>query len=154
MTTIAYRNGIVASDTAETGEDGTQVACEKLFRKRIGRRNIVIATAGSSYSGMVFVDWYGSGNEVPTQLSELDLAEDFEVFVFDHGKVYTANHLCRLVEVIEPYAAIGSGRCAALAAMDCGKSAREAVRIAAKRDCYTRPPFVYMQVDVRKLKVK
>lgn len=149
MTTIAYRNGIVAADSAETGEDGVQVGCEKLFRKKVGRRNVVIATAGGTYSGMVFVDWYGSGKEVPVSLSELDLAEDFEVFVFDHGKVFTANHLCRLVEVIDPYAAIGSGRCHALTAMDCGKNAREAVRLASLRDCYTRPPFNYMQVDVR-----
>lgn len=152
MTTIAYREGIVAADSAETGEDGVQVNCEKLFRKRVGRRHVVIATAGGTYSGMVFVDWYGSGEPVPSVLSELDLSEDFEVFVFDHGKVYTANHLCRLVEVMEPYTAIGSGRCHAITAMDCGKSAREAVRLASMRDCYTRAPFTHMQVDVRKVK--
>lgn len=153
MTTIAYRDGIVAADSAETGGDGVQTRCDKLYRKRIGKRAVVIATAGDTYSGMVFVDWYGTGKPAPEALIGLDLAQDFEVLVFDRGDVWTCNHLCCLVEVIEPYVAIGSGRAHAITAMDCGRSAREAVRLASLRDCYTRAPIAAMSVTVNKRRV-
>ena len=149
VTTIAYRSGVIAADSRETwssDEGGTSVAlCEKLFRKRVGKREVIIATSGGSYLGMVFVDWFGDiPREPPSILRDAHLDEDFTVLVLDRGKVYTANHLCRLVEVIEPFIAIGSGRKAAMAAMHCGRSAREAVAIACKVDPYTAPPIKTM----------
>ncbi len=44
---------------------------------------------------------------------------------------------CRAEEVIDDFYAIGSGAKVALGAMACGKSAIEAVRIAARFDPYT-----------------
>lgn len=153
MTTIAYRDGVVAADSAETGVDGVIMRCDKLFRKKFGKRNIVIATAGDTYSGMVFVDWYGSGKPAPGTLTSLGADEDFEVLVFDRGEVWTCNHLCCLVEVIEPYVAIGSGRAHAVTAMDCGRSAKEAVRLACLRNSYSRLPISTMTVSVNPRRV-
>lgn len=148
MTTICYRANIIAADSRETwGSEagGTSVGnCEKLFRKRVGKRDVVIGTAGGSYLGMVFVDWYGSTAEPPPILRDAHLDEDFDVLILDRGKVYTANHLCRPILVVDPFIAIGSGRKAALAAMYCGRSAREAVSIACKVDPYSAPPIVTM----------
>ena len=148
MTTIAYKGGIIAADSRETYQTeaggATANRCEKLFRKRVGKRDVVIGTAGGSYAGMIFVDWYGSGKPPPEVLLDLDLEEDFDVLILDGGKVWSCNHLCRPVEIVEPYCAIGSGRKGALAAMDCGRSAREAVRIACLRDPYSAPPVVTM----------
>jgi hypothetical protein len=45
-----------------------------------------------------------------------------------------------LWEINGPFAAVGSGGDAALVAMDCGKSARDAVRVACKYDPNSRPP--------------
>lgn len=149
MTTIAYKAGLIAADSRET--DGNTVGvCEKLFRKRVGKRDVVIATAGGSYAGMLFFDWFGSGKEPPSILSTLNLEEDFDVLILDRGKVYTANHLCRPIEVITPFIAIGSGDMAALAAMHCGRGAREAVRIACKIDPYSAAPIVTMSMPGRK----
>lgn len=154
MTTIAYKAGIIAADSRETCEDEsagvTTNRCEKLFRKRVGKRDVVIATAGDSYSGMLFVDWYGTGKDAPASLLALDSDQDFDVLILDRGKVLVANHLCRSIEVIDPFCAIGSGRKAALAAMHCGRSAREAVRIACLLDPYSAPPIVTMSVPTRK----
>ena len=149
MTTIAFKANTIAADSRETWESeagGASVgSCEKLFRKKVGRREVVIGTAGGSYLGMVFVDWFdASGKEPPPILRDAHLDEDFSVLVLDRGKVYTANYLCRLVEVIDPFTAIGSGRKAALAAMYCGRSAREAVAVACKIDPYSAPPIVTM----------
>lgn len=46
-----------------------------------------------------------------------------------------------LWEITGPFAAVGSGADMALVAMDCGKAARDAVRIACKYDPNSRPPI-------------
>lgn len=148
MTTIAYKGGIIAADSRETytteAGGATVNRCEKLFRKKVNRRDVIIGTAGGSYAGMIFVDWYGSGKSPPEVLLDLDLEEDFDVLILDHGKVFVCNHLCRPVEIIDPFCAVGSGRKAALAAMHCGRSAREAVRIACLIDPYSALPITTM----------
>jgi hypothetical protein len=149
VTTIAYRGGIIAADSLETHSSeagGTSTGlCEKLFRKRIGRREIVIGTAGGSFLGMVFVDWFdGTSREPPPILRDAHLDEDFDILVLDRGKVFQANHLCRLVEVIEPFTAIGSGRKVALGALEAGCGARRAGEIAARRCPYTGGPIKTM----------
>jgi len=150
MTTIAFRAGIFAADSREF--DGEAMALtEKLFRVKVrkSRREAIIATAGGTYLGMVFVDWYkrtGGTGDAPAILAQANLEEDFEVLVWDRGKLHAANHLCRLVPILDAFTAIGSGCAAALAAMHCGRSAYAAVQIAAKIDPYTGPPVRTMRV--------
>lgn len=149
MTTIAYRSGVIAADSRETWESeagGTTYSeCEKLFRRRIGKRDVVFGTAGGSYLGLVFIDWFGKmDKEPPSILRDAHLEEDFDVLILDRGKVYTVNHLCRPVEVVSPFTAVGSGRKAALALMHAGCGAKRAVEIACKVDPFSAPPIYTM----------
>lgn len=148
MTVIAVRAGIMAADTRETWGDDSYSRCEKIFRKRIKGREHVIGTAGSSYSGMVFVDWYGSGKEPPETLTDnLDLEEDFEIIIWDGRRLYTCNHLCRPVPVIgASYMAVGCGRKAALAAMAMGASARRAVEVTCGIDPTCGLPLTFVKL--------
>lgn len=142
MTTIAFRAGILAADsrlTYSTEEGGgRKFKCVKLFRKTIGKkkkRDVIIATAGESSPGMVFVDWYGTGKPVPDVF--LNIECDFTCLILEPDGLYEADRFCRPDKIIEPFYAIGSGCKEALAAMHCGKSAAEAVAIAAIIDPYT-----------------
>jgi len=142
MTTIAYRDGILAADSRVThGEDGSARThtCKKLFRKTItqGKKTfeVVIATAGESSPGMVFVDWYGTGKPIPDIF--LHLGGDFTCLVLTPQGLFEYDVYCRAEEVLDDFYAIGSGAKVALGAMACGKSAIEAVRIAARYDPYT-----------------
>jgi ATP-dependent protease HslVU (ClpYQ) peptidase subunit len=150
MTTIAYRGGIIAADSRETWEGeagGTSIMrCTKLYRKRVAKRDVILATAGASFTGMVFVDWYGSGKDVPTSLTNATLEEDFDVVILDRGKVYVSNHMCRPVEIDQPFFSVGSGRKAAMGAMHCGRTAKGAVEIACLVDPFTAPPIVTMSM--------
>jgi len=148
MTALAYFNGVIAADSRETIGDGDYFErCEKLFRRRINKRDVVVGTAGGSYLGMVFVDWLASGAKVPPAiLTAADVEEDFEAIVLDRGRVYSANHLCRLVRNHNAHVVAGSGAKAALAALYCGRSAREAVRIACRLDPSCGLPVVTMQM--------
>lgn len=150
MTTIAYRKGILAADSQVTfGGDASGAikgTCQKLFRKTIksGRktRTVILATAGESSPGMVFVDWYGTGGARPDLLKDTD----FTCLVLEPDGLYEVDSLCRPERILAPFYAIGSGAKAALAAMHCGKSAREAVAIAAKLDPYTGGRIVSMRL--------
>jgi len=142
MTTIAYRDGILAADSRVTyGEDGGARVhtCKKLFRKTVtqGKKtfDVIIATAGESSPGMVFVDWYGTNKPIPDLF--LHLGGDFTCLVLTPSGLFEYDVYCRGEEITEDFYAVGSGAKAALAAMHCGKTALEAVRIAARIDPYT-----------------
>lgn len=153
MTTIAVRDGVIAADSWAThwSEAGgaRRHTCAKLYRKRVteGRKSfdVIIGTAGESSPGMLFVDWYGSGAEVPRML--LDRDPDFSCLILTPSGLFEADEYCRPEAVLEPFYAIGSGAKAALAAMHCGRSAVEAVRIAARIDPYTGGRIVSMNLD-------
>lgn len=154
MTVIAYRSGIIAADSRETieGEAGgiSFQSCQKLFRKRIGRREVIIGTAGGSYLGMLFVDWYKglefNAIQTPEALRDAHLEEDFEVMILERGKVYTANHICRPIEAVDRFVAIGCGRKGALTAMHAGASAKRAVELTCLVDPYCAPPVITMRM--------
>lgn len=148
MTTIAFKDGILAADSRVTHGDAGATVGTKLFRKRIARREHLIAVAGDLYTAMIFVDWYGKGEiKRPEQFDNLiDAGEDFGVLVWDGRHLHEYNRHCRGLIVEEAYWSIGSGAPYALAAMDCGKSAREAVRVACKRDNHSGLPVSWMRV--------
>lgn len=155
MTTIAYRDGILAADSRVTVDNGSGArihTCKKLFRKRVteGKKTfeVIIATAGESSPGMVFVDWYGSGKPVPDIFLHIDA--DFTCLVLTPKGLFEYDTFCRGEEIEEDCYAIGSGAMAALAAMHCGKSALEAVRIASRIDPHTGGRIVTETLEPRK----
>jgi hypothetical protein len=143
MTTIAYRDGIIAADsrvTVSTEAGGSRKhLCTKLYRKKIteGKKTfeVIIATAGEAFSALVFVDWYGSGKPMPDSLR--DLGGDFTCLILRPDGLWEADVYCRPDKILDSFYAVGSGSKEALAAMHCGKSAVEAVRVAAIIDPYT-----------------
>lgn len=143
MTTIAFRDGVMAADSRYT-TGGIISKGTKLFRKRVGKKTVVIGVAGSVAASRKFVDWYGTGTAMPEDLVPSD-GQEFVALIWDGAKLWIVEHLGHPYEVEDEYCAIGSGASFALAAMDCGKSAREAVRIACKRDCYSGLPVITLR---------
>lgn len=153
MTTIAYRAGVIAADSRETisGEQGGDrfFHCEKLFRKNFTRgrkkHEAIIATAGETSPGMVFVDWYGSGKPAPDLFIEGEA--DFTCLVLTTEGLREYDKYCRGIEVVHPeFYAVGSGSMAAMAAMYAGASARRAVEIACLVSPGSGPPVVTMRL--------
>lgn len=153
MTTIAYRNGVMAADsqtsTDTEGGGARYFKCVKLYRKFAGQPNeAILGTAGETFSGLVFVDWYGTGKDAPENLIHGDA--DFTVIVLtrvDGKHVLTEfDKWCRGDEIIEPFYAVGSGAKGALVAMHCGKSAQCAVEITCLVDTYSRLPVHTMKL--------
>lgn len=148
MTTIAYRAGIVAADSQETWGDGRTNDCQKLFRMDNGT---IIATAGDSYTGLIFVDWFKDGarkDSIP-DLTNIDIDEDFECLVLENTEnIYIINRFFQkyYVEMPEKFYAVGWGATYAVAAMHMSASAKRAVEVAAKYDAYTGGKIKTMKV--------
>ena len=151
MTTIVYDpfNGIVASDSQES-DCGRKIACKKLYKVN----KHIIGTAGGSYAGLLFVEWFSEYAGEPDwkerpDLINLDVEEDFEcLIVRPGGTCYTVNRLFVPYErEINDFIGLGSGSGVALGALNAGADARKAIRIACKIDEYSSGKVQTMKIS-------
>ena len=143
MTTIAYRNGVLACDSEETHEDDkageiSYYNCKKIYKKKVthdwntGKRlpkchMVLIATRGEVGASLVGVDWYGSGDEVPDYMYA---DTQFDLLILTPHGLFSMDQYFRPTRVREEYFATGSGAKAALGAMYMGATAVEAIKAA------------------------
>ncbi len=129
MTTIAYRDGIIAYDSRCTRGD---VISNEEHDKRVIVDGVAFFMAGAVSDRQHFIDGYLKKTTPPKEA-------DGDGLIVDKGVVYRAGagdgefwfHKAH------PIDAIGSGFRHALTAVDCGLSAKEAVEMAKKRDTGT-----------------
>ena len=147
MTTIALRDGVIAADSQETHGDGRIAECKNLY----SISGTIIGTAGDSYTGLIFVDWFerGARMEDAPDLSHVQSDEDFECIVIENkDTIYTINRFFQKypVEMADGFYALGWGSAYAMAAMEMGADAKKAVQIAVKYDAYTGGKIKTMKV--------
>lgn len=132
MTTLAYRNGILAADGKATrGDMIVELDAKKLRRLRDGS---VTGVTGTPASAEPFIEWLNSGAQDgrPTlggNTCVVHLRNDGTIRVYEDGG-WTD-------EDPSSFLAWGSGWQIATTAMACGKSALEAVKLAAHMDIWS-----------------
>jgi hypothetical protein len=134
VTTIAFRNGILAGDGRETIQNDEhssyyilQDKCRKVLKLRDGR---LFGGAHGSESIVRLEEALKKGLPAPKLEDIAGLLIDTKGRIF----LYEGNIWQR---VKAPYYAVGSGSILAFGAMDAGATAIEAVRIAVRRDPYS-----------------
>lgn len=134
MTTIAYRNGELASDTGASVGDSQFQFASKISRNRFGDLS---AAAGRASYGYKFRAWFvGGENGEPPAAGEADNT-------FDRGVIFRRAGTIEVYEpegmflVHAPYFAMGSGRPEALGAFWMNATAKQAVMAAIAHDAYT-----------------
>lgn len=140
MTTIAYRDGVLASDSLVTlGNTKVHGSYQKI--RRIG--GYLVGTAGSVATWQQFIDWVKSGNDEDPPpkgvYNALIVDPRGKVREIENGSVLPCPRGAK-------FFAIGSGSPYALAAMYAGATAAEAVKIAAKIDTSTGLPVKTLKV--------
>ena len=139
MTTIACRDGIMAADSA-VWRGGMLV--EKNATKIVQCCGSLIACAGDASYQEAFLKWFINGEKkdsVPPQPDEdstcvaLRLDRDGSMYIYFWPAFYP-------ILVKNEHQAIGSGEQIAMAAMELGKTAIEAVELACTLDQSTRGP--------------
>jgi len=147
MTTIAYKDGVLACDSAITDGHLRIIGggLNKFFRfEDDDGAGCWVACAGSLSQGLRFVQWFCGHND---ELTDKEQDEMEALVLYDDGTVelYDA---CLVPSVWDPTRslAIGSGAAIAMAAMACGKTAAEAVELACEMDIYTAGPVLTGEV--------
>lgn len=144
MTTIAYKNSIMAADSACFDSSLYQGEVEKLWMiPPIG----LIGCSGEIGAMIQFVEWLQDDSE---KKRKPDLPDDcdFEgILVNPDGDVVHYDRHLVPIRVANEFHAIGSGRKLALGAMMAGASAEEAVKIACHYDMVTREPVRMIQLQ-------
>lgn len=129
MTTIAYRNGVMAADSGVWIGDATMPWARKTVR---GADGTLYGIAGDAGQAQAFIEWVEAGcsGERPTAEREAEGASSYCVIAVSPGgpvRLLTA----RGVEVYHaPYFALGAGNVGALCAMHAGATAEGAIRAA------------------------
>lgn len=141
MTTITYRDGVLAADSLATmGDTKAHGHYQKI--RRIGDH--LVGAAGSVADSQHFVDWLKHGDEnVPPpkgNYSALIIDPRGRVREIENGSVLPVPRGAK-------FFAVGSGAPFALAAMYAGASAAEAVKIAAKIDTATGLPVKTLKLS-------
>lgn len=152
MTTIAYRDGVMAGDGRETYvEEGesSMVArddCVKIHRLPDGR---LFGASKTSEEINVLHDALLNGlTQDPVKLWPTPKLEDINAMVIDTDGTIYAYEGVRWERIEEKYFAVGSGSRFAFPALDAGATALRAVEIGVKRD-----PFSGGKVSTLTLKV-
>ena len=134
MTTVAYRDGLIAGDSLVSM--GSHIATKR-FCKIIKTETHLAGFSGDAQYASSFLEWVRGGcNErrIPKgDTGEIDaFTVDREGMIVSYGDKMTPMRMGRL-----PFYAIGSGWAYALGAMEMGATADQAVKIAAKHDTAT-----------------
>lgn len=130
MTTIAYKNGVIAYDGRITIDN---LIVDDENEKMIERDNVLFFMAGSVCDRGAFIQAYFNKDHGYKDI-------DISAIVVDDNEIYYSslgeNGLVWKSPINKNSCfAIGSGRNFALAFMDAGLNAEEAVAATAKRDC-------------------
>ena len=138
MTCIAVRSGVMAADSQATDEFKTGAV--KLYR----RKGLIVGIAGNVSQAMVFVDWLFDNRE---RKPGIEVEDDWSALVLSADGLMHWDISLRPTPIVDAFYAIGSGASLAMGAMEMGASARQAVRVACKRDPYCSGPVVTMRLS-------
>lgn len=135
MTTIAYRDGVLAADSS-CWVDTTRVhSARKIWRVHGG----LIGFAGTISYGLAMVRWLQSGadpDDYPKESNGSCIIIDRRGIIRSYESGSTTS-----MRIVEKYVSIGSGSSVALGAMFAGANAKDAIKASIKYDAYTSGPI-------------
>ena len=133
MTTIVWDGTALAGDRLTTwGNEWSR--SRKVYKVRdVKGRVFLFGACGLTEDGILFRQWLKSGQTQYPQ-REMKSNESHALIVNERLRVFHMSEKFVMVPVLRRFWAIGTGCEFALGALECGKSAADAVRIAARRD--------------------
>lgn len=142
MTTIVYRDGIMAADSMLTDWGDIKRQTDKIFIMP----DAVIGTAGDDGDILNFLDWWEAGHNSKKKPRRSSVTELHLIIVDATGKasIWAEDYNGEVVK--EPFCSIGSGRGVAYGALEMGATAEQAVKAACKWNLNTREPIVMVDV--------
>lgn len=140
MTTIAYKDGVLAADTLATCNGYLEGRQTKIAR--VGKA--LVGAVGSTPMCNRFRGWVAAGMTGESPFEGKD--EGNGIVVTPDGVIVVWSHLGPWAVQDRPYYALGSGEQIAVGAMAAGASAEEAVRIAMRHDTISGGDVMVLRV--------
>lgn len=138
MTTVAFRDGCMAADTQLTGDFVVRV--QKIVRLPDGG---VAGAAGVWSRGYAGLRWLTEGEQgEPPKIKGATL-----LIARADGSLWLAEHEFPAYPLLDKYTAVGAGAMAAMAAMNGGANAGDAVKVAARLDSCTSDPIQILKIE-------
>jgi hypothetical protein len=141
MTTFAYKDGVLAADSAATCSGTYQGSTQKIFASKRGG---LVAVSGDMAANAAFKKWVEEKHcqgEVP----DTDAAYS-AIWIKPNGEIYVIEFRAA-VRLDAPFVAGGSGMDLATGAMAFGATAAEAVQVAAAFDTSTALPIQIARLE-------
>ncbi|WP_426287520.1 hypothetical protein [Luteibacter sp. E-22] len=140
MSTIAYRDGVMAADTRAYGGRGEPSPGRKRKIHKLDDGSVVGVSTATLGLSERFVAWLKGGGDPKDFDDKFDLRA---VLVKPDGALYVADDTPYFSGPMETdFYAIGSGACYAMGAMAMGATAEEAVRVACEHDGHSALPIM------------
>ena len=146
MTTIAYRDGVMAADSMITSNDEwiMPYRCPKILRLP---NRALVGFSGNLYLQNKFVEWLSVGGYPQPDLKDTSKA----IVAESNGDVRLYQY--EGYAIIEaPFFAIGCGTIPAMAAMHMGASAKRAIEIASILDNATGGEIQIEELDSKRMR--
>lgn len=148
MTTIAYKDGILAADTQLTISDTKLLSDDKI---RLLNKDTILAAAGDLGSVLIAEKFFAQENWENATRPTIEKGKDddntLDAILIYKGKPYMVDGLLIPEPIKHPHYAVGSGWKFAMAAMHSGMSAPDAVKFASELDVYTNNRVRYINVS-------
>lgn len=146
MTTIAYRDGVLAADTRAYSGDARPLG-QKSKIERLEDGTLIGVSSSIAGGGETVRRWYAdqrpSDIELPSNFTMIAISREGEVF-FAKDTPHVSGPLTA------PYFAIGSGADFALGALETGVSAKGAVLLACRLDVWSDEPVEILTLEESK----
>lgn len=140
MTTIAYRDGILAADSLVSGEMVRWGSTTKLAKAPCGWIGAACGDAGAASEFMWWVESQSIEPFMPPFFSAPEFKSPVDVdglLIDGSGKIWCWAGRPRFFHLDADFTAIGSGSKIAMGAMAMGATAEQSVAVAAQFDVYT-----------------
>lgn len=133
MSVIAFDGEIVAADRQGTCND-SRITVKKLRKLSDGT---ILAFCGTQSQGLLMAKWFADGADAAKFPESQTKEESYAtLIVFIGGRIFMYDKTTEPVEVLDKRFSQGIGRDFAIAAMEAGKNAIDAVKIASKFSVY------------------
>ena len=134
MTTIAFKDGVMAADTLVTSADVRRGSVRKIQRLDDGT---LFGISGHSGFHTFVAEWIAAGCKWSAR-PKIPEGTNLHILVAKtSGSILSINQTFVATEIETDFVAIGSGNEFAMGAMAMGASARDAVLVAARFDVFT-----------------
>lgn len=134
MTTIAYRDGVMASDTGESSGSVWVGSVDKIIKTG----GLLVGASGCVDACETCLNFFTEGGKVEDFKNTL--SGDFEAVVTDGKRLWHTENKMKMYGIRASFFAMGSGMKIALGAMAMGANAKEAVEVACQFDKNSRGP--------------